>query len=199
MSELKTLIQHAAGTKGADPCVKLTCKVISCNVPGRLCMVSPINNNGQPFAAQLMSEIDDGLLIVPAVTSTVKVIYSNLNAPTVVQYSQIDQLLVIAGDTRFSLINGTATLSQGATSSEPGMVVTLTGGKINIKNNSQNFTTILQDILTQIGNIAQALITPANVLTPSGNGQFEPTTVANITNANTAISEDATKLQQLLS
>lgn len=97
MSDIAKLIQKNAGTYGVDAVVMLTCIVDSVDEGKRLCMVSAINNNLGLFPAQLMPDIDDGILILPAEGSTVKVLFSNLNAPTVIQYSEVDKVFIVAG------------------------------------------------------------------------------------------------------
>lgn len=137
MSELAKVIQKAAGTYGIDSVVMMACKVDSVNIDNRSCMVSPINNNIASFEAFLMAETDDGVLILPTEGSTVKILFSNLNSPTVIQYSQIDKMLIIAGDTTITVYDGTAIMQQGA------MSITLSGGKINIKNGDVDYKTIM--------------------------------------------------------
>lgn len=101
MSELSKIIQKNAGTYGADLVYMLTCIVDSVDEGGRLCMVIPINNNIASFPAHLMAEIDDGILRIPSKGSTVKIIFSSLNAPTVVQFSELDKIFYVAGGSTF--------------------------------------------------------------------------------------------------
>lgn len=98
MSDTARVIQQAAGTYGADPVRMMKCTVDSVDAAKRLCMVSPINDNMESFRAYLMAQVDDGVLILPKVGSTVKVLFSNMNAPTVIQFSSIDKVFIVTGD-----------------------------------------------------------------------------------------------------
>jgi len=144
MSEIKTAVQKLAGTYGMTVVELLTCTVTSADEASRTCIVTPVNSNLAAFPAMLMPDIDDGVLMIPSAGSTVHVIYSPQNAPLVVQYTQVDKILFITGDTEISMTNGTVQVSQADA------VLTLTGSKLNFKNNSQNLTTVLQNILSHV-------------------------------------------------
>jgi len=101
VGDIAQAVQKNAGTYGIDNVIMLTCTVASADEAQRLCMVTPVNNNISSFPAQLMTEIDDGILFIPAKGSTVKVIFSNLNAPTVVQFSEIDKMFIVPGGGTF--------------------------------------------------------------------------------------------------
>lgn len=101
MSDTQNAVSKLAGTYGEDQVRMMKCKVDSVDVSKRTCMVTPINDNMASFPAYLMAEIEDGVLILPKVDSTVKVLFSNMNAPTVIQYSAIDKLFVVSGDSSF--------------------------------------------------------------------------------------------------
>lgn len=101
MSDLSKLIQKNAGTYGSDNVIMLTASVDSVSEAGRSCMVTPINDNIASFPALLMAETDDGLLILPTEGSTVKIVFSGQNAPTVIQFSQIDKIFIVAGGSTF--------------------------------------------------------------------------------------------------
>ena len=141
---IREQIQRIAGTFGIDLVQKLTCTVQSVSMEDRSCLVTPINSSIGQVKAYLMAETDDGILIVPSVNSTVKVLYSRLNTATVIQYSAIDSMLLIMGDITFSLQNGKAVLQQDK------MTITLSNGLANISNGSTSFLTIMQHILNHI-------------------------------------------------
>jgi len=100
---IREQIQRIAGTFGIDLVQKLTCTVNSVDVDHRSCLVTPQNRNIGQLTAFLMAETDDGILIVPSENSTVKVLYSRLNAATVIQYSAIDQVFIVAGGSTFNI------------------------------------------------------------------------------------------------
>ena len=47
---------------------------------------------------RLMSDVDDGFLIIPTVGSTVTIILSSFVDPVVIAYSEIDQIVLRGGD-----------------------------------------------------------------------------------------------------
>jgi len=107
-------IQKIAGTYGLDNVYMLTCEVSKVDVLDRSCMCVPVNGNMTDFKAYLMAETDDGILMLPTEGSTVKVLFSNQNAPTVIQYSQIDKLLVISGNQSYTITDGSQVFNDGS-------------------------------------------------------------------------------------
>lgn len=97
MSSVAESIQILAGTYGISPVQVMTCEVTAVSSIERTCTVLPLTDNLEPFAAQLMADIDDGLLILPMVGSTVKIMLSEIITPTVIQYSAIDEILIVSG------------------------------------------------------------------------------------------------------
>lgn len=97
MPSVAELVQQLAGTYGISPVQVMTCEVKSVSSSERTCTVLPLTDNLEPFAAQLMADIDDGLLILPTVGSTVKIMLSEIITPTVIQYSAIDEILIVSG------------------------------------------------------------------------------------------------------
>jgi hypothetical protein len=90
-------IQILAGTYGKFPIQVMVCDVTDVSASERTCTVQPLSDNLQPFPAQLMADIDDGVLILPTVGSTVKIMLSELITPTVIQFSQVDEILLVGG------------------------------------------------------------------------------------------------------
>lgn len=97
MSSVAELVQQLAGTYGISPVQVMTCEVTAVSSIERTCTVLPLTDNLESFAAQLMADIDDGLLILPTVGSTVKIMLSEIITPTVIQYSAIDEILIVSG------------------------------------------------------------------------------------------------------
>lgn len=99
--DLREKIQRIAGTFGIDLVQKITCTVVAGSyfASDRSVMVKSMNNSIGTIKAFLMADTDDGILIIPSDDSTVKVLYSRLNAATVIQYSAIDSIYYITGNT----------------------------------------------------------------------------------------------------
>lgn len=163
------------------------------------CVVDSVDGNINDLEVRYMLCVSDGEISVPEDDSLVTIAMTCFTDPYIVEYTELKEKDVIVKDTEILQKDGEISISQGFNSSGlDGIKAKFSNNKFSLKNDLQDFTSILNDILTQIQTIAQNLITPANILTPSGNGQFEPVTVTNITNALTSITEDITKINQIL-
>lgn len=172
-----------------------TAEVTGVDVATRTCSVLGIGDKAgiEYTEVLLMAVVNDGIFYTPKEGSIVLVGNNKNQQPFVLMFSELDGITDIVGDTELNMIDGAAFISQND------LKVMLSGSKLSIKNDSQDFKTILQDILTQVKNIANAVISPANILTPSGNGQFDPATMLSVNNAIAEITADSTKIDQLLS
>lgn len=128
MSNTAEKIQKLAGTLGNDKMQLLICAVDSVDEGARTCKVTPINSNYQAFDCTLMSDTDDGVLFIPSIGSTVKVLLSNQTSPTVIQFSGIEKTVLTAGDIQ----------------------IILKDGKLSVTNGSKDLFKILQNILNHI-------------------------------------------------
>jgi hypothetical protein len=97
VSSIAESIQILAGTYGKFSIQVMVCEVTDVSASERTCTVQPLSDNLQPFPAQLMADIDDGVLILPTKGSTVKIMLSELITPTVIQFSQVDEILLVGG------------------------------------------------------------------------------------------------------
>ena len=96
---IQEAIQILSGTHLADKLYFLDCEVKSVNESGRVCTVIALSGKvGSEFTARLMASVDDGLLMVPTVGSTVVVSSSDFVTGAVVQYSGIDHISIRGGD-----------------------------------------------------------------------------------------------------
>lgn len=96
--QLIEAIQKIAGTQLSDKVFVIACTVDSVDIPSRTCDCTAISGTGVTEIPNvlLMTEVDDGILQVPTVGSTVFVIYSTYNEPFVCLFSQIDQIILKA-------------------------------------------------------------------------------------------------------
>jgi len=167
------------------------------NVAARTCNVTLISGRSgiNITSASLMPEVNDGILILPSPGSTVVIAKVANGNPFVLMFSQIDKVLIIAGDTELSLDGttspGTTTISQGD------MNIVLSDGKISInQTGGQNFTTIMQNILTHMQNV----VTHISALTVStGTGPSGiPINLSDFSNDLSDLTTDANNLTQIL-
>jgi hypothetical protein len=105
VANISELIQQSAGTYGKMPIQVMLCEVTGVSASLRTCTVQPLTDNLSPFAANLMTEIEDGVLIVPTKGSTVLVMLSEIITPTVIQYSNIDEILIVSGGAAMKIYN----------------------------------------------------------------------------------------------
>lgn len=96
-TNITELIQQGAGTYGKSPIQVMTCTVKSVDKAERTATVVPVTDNLAPVPAQLMSDIADGLLIIPDIGSTVRVLLSEQTTPTVIQYSEVSEVYIVTG------------------------------------------------------------------------------------------------------
>ena len=114
--EIIEAIQKITGTQLNDPVGLVPCTVNSVDLAARTCDCTAIGGetaNDIPDV-ELMAEVDDGFLLVPAVGSTVIVTYSKANVPFVSLFSAIDQVVIITGNSQVIIQNGLIQLNDGS-------------------------------------------------------------------------------------
>lgn len=96
---IQEAIQQLSGTHLADRLYFLDCEVKSVDEAGRACTVIALSGKvGSEFTARLMASVDDGILAVPSVGSTVIVSSSDFTTGCIVQYSEIEKIVFRGGD-----------------------------------------------------------------------------------------------------
>lgn len=96
---IQEAIQKLSGTFAADRVYYIDAAVKSVDEKARTCIVVATSGKaGNEFTARLMASVDDGILIVPAIDSTVVVSGSDFVAPSIVQYSEVEKIILRGGD-----------------------------------------------------------------------------------------------------
>jgi hypothetical protein len=99
MSErtIKDAIRTLSGVN-IDQVSLVSADIVSVNEGARTCTVNTTGERGtvQLEGVQLMASVDDGLLIIPVIGSTVLVCYSTYNKGVIVQYSGVDHVVLNA-------------------------------------------------------------------------------------------------------
>ena len=100
-------INKMVGTHMADQLTYVNAIVEGVDIPTRSCSCTVIDGHTEYYlpTVKLMAVVDDGLFIEPAVGSTVKVIFSVKVEPFVCQYSEVENITIIA-KTRITLNDG---------------------------------------------------------------------------------------------
>ena len=95
--QISEAIQRLSGTFMQDSVRLFLAEVDSVDEGQRTCVVTPINDNATTSYPDvlLMAEANDGILIVPAIGSTVIVNVSKRGVAYVCMYSDIDKLTII--------------------------------------------------------------------------------------------------------
>ena len=109
-------IRHLAGTHGQDKVQIEAASVDSVDLSTRTCNVTTISSKQSTAieGVRLMAAIDDGILFVPTLGSTILVTYSTYQLPFVLLFSQVDQVLFISGSSQFSIKDGIIQFNDGS-------------------------------------------------------------------------------------
>lgn len=127
-------VQRMTGTQLSDSVKVLAATVDAVDEARRTCTVTTVSSQGSVTIenVQLMASIDDGILMVPAVDSTVIIAYSTFNQPFVVLFSGLEKVAIVGGendasvqidgdglileiaDTKLTIEDGKMTLNDGA-------------------------------------------------------------------------------------
>lgn len=93
-------IRILAGTYKMIFASMVVCSVKSVDLPTRTCICSPLSgaNSSDLTNVQLMAEVEDGLLLIPAIDSTVIVCYSIRNAPYIALFSAVQKVILVSVD-----------------------------------------------------------------------------------------------------
>lgn len=97
---LEDVISKISGTHKSDPIYYGNATIKSIDKPNRVCEVLIIDGFAEYRIpnVRLMAVVDDGILIIPSVESTVVILYSRNVEPTIVQYSEIDTITLKGGE-----------------------------------------------------------------------------------------------------
>lgn len=102
--QIEISIQKLAGTFNRDIVSIILCSVDSVDETKRTCDCTPIGGDAttQIPSVQLMAEVNDGLLLLPKVGSSVVVGLSTKNNAFVLFYSDLDKIKIITSLTQFN-------------------------------------------------------------------------------------------------
>ncbi|MGN7818777.1 hypothetical protein ACTJJB_01535 [Chitinophaga sp. 22536] len=182
-SKIERAVRQLAGMDASDKVSMMLCNVESVDIDNRTCTCSNITGTAVAdiLDAQLMAEVDDGVLHVPAVNSTVVVVLSKYVPPYVAMFSELDRIYTVVGNSVIDVSPDKITLNNG---SFGGLVkvIDLTN-KLNALENKVNdlVTTFNSHVHTGVttGTGATAITaTPVTgTITPTQRNEIENTTV----------------------
>jgi hypothetical protein len=108
-------VQRMTDTKLDDKVKLFVGSVDSVDLSTRTCTVSTVSSK-ERIAIQnvlLMAALDDGFLLVPAVNSTVLVMYSTYNKPYVAMYSELQEIVLVVGSSILDVTDGLFSFNKG--------------------------------------------------------------------------------------
>ncbi|KAA2242798.1 hypothetical protein F0L74_09730 [Chitinophaga agrisoli] len=108
-------IQKIAGRQLTDEVYIIACTVDAVNEGERACDCIAIGGEAVTDipGVQLMAEVDDGILYIPAIGSTVIVVYSKRNVPYIALYSELSAIRYVVGDSTIDVTEGLIKLNNG--------------------------------------------------------------------------------------
>jgi len=104
---IQTAVQKIAGTFKRDTVSLLDCEVVSVDENKATCVVKTVSGDSSIEIPDVLLQgaICDGLLIIPTVGSSVKVLQSIYTNPFVVLYSDIDKFYLQVGDSSMTFFD----------------------------------------------------------------------------------------------
>lgn len=177
-------IRHIAGTHLEDKVYLVAAEVDSVDIPSRTCNVTTISGKESTAieGVKLMASVDDGVLLIPTIGSTIFVSYSNYNVPFVCQFSSVDKVLFISGSSQVSIVDGKIMLNDGSFGGlvEVGNLVTKLNNLENLLNDlvaKFNSHTHILSLTSGTGTAAATATPEPNTLTPTQRNDIENTTI----------------------
>jgi len=94
---IKEAVRKLAGTHLQDSIHLITATVNEVDQLSRTALCTPIKGAAPTqITAYFMTEVDDGVMFIPTVGSTVLIISSTQNLPYIIQYSGLDKIFLVA-------------------------------------------------------------------------------------------------------
>ena len=108
----------------------------------------------------LMASIDDGLLVIPNVGSDVIVCYNSKNVKYICQFSEINKVLIIIGDTTVEVKDGSIKFNDGSFD-----------GFVKISDLTSKLNDMVTKMNVELGKIQTGIV--------AGGGSYTPTNLSN--------------------
>jgi len=98
--DIREAIEYLSGTNKQDRIFLLDANVDSVDETNRTCVCTMIGGNSANTLdnVRLMASVDDGILNLPALDSTVTIILSTFTEPVIIAYSELDKIKFRGGD-----------------------------------------------------------------------------------------------------
>jgi hypothetical protein len=162
-------IQRMTGTQLADKVSVLAATVDSVDVQKRTCVVTTVSSQGSVTIenVQLMASVDDGFMFIPAIASTVFVVYSTFSQPFVALFSGAERIVLTGGENDASV-----TIDENGIALEiADTVITITDGEIKMNDGAMGGLVKVIELTQKLNNLenkVNTLITSFNAHVHSG-------------------------------
>jgi hypothetical protein len=159
---IKEAIMHLAGTHGKDEVFLVACEVLSVSESARTCDVVTISGRSTYGIddVNLMAAVDDGVLIIPTIASTVLVIHNKRDVKFIAQFSEIDKVLIITGNTTIEVKDGSIKLNDGSYN-----------GLVRVEDLTTKLNDMVRNINIELGKIQTGIA--------AGGGSYTPVSLQN--------------------
>lgn len=160
--KINEAVQTLAGVNNFDNVKLVKCEVISVDENKRTCNVTTSGGvaDFDINDVSLMASIDDGLLVIPAVGSDAIVCYNSKNVKYICQFSEINKVLIIIGDTTAEVKDGSIKFNDGSFD-----------GLVKISDLTSKLNDMVTKINVELGKIQTGII--------AGGGSYTPTSLSN--------------------
>jgi hypothetical protein len=114
--QIREAIEKMAGNKSQQNIKLVDCEVVSVDEDKRTCNVTVLSDNSEYDLenVRLMATVDDGILIIPKVGSIIIVAHNSKNVKYICQFSEIEKVLLITGDTIIEIKDGSVKFNDGS-------------------------------------------------------------------------------------
>jgi hypothetical protein len=114
--QIQEAVQRLAGVQLADQVSLVEGTVTAVDLSTRSCTVL-VGSSASEFelpGVRLMAEVEDGVLVVPALDSGIIVGYSKRVLPYVCQFSEVERVLLVTGATSIEVKDGQVQFNDGS-------------------------------------------------------------------------------------
>lgn len=157
--EIQEAIQTLSGARNQDIVTLMECTVDSVNVGARTCDCTTIDGV-KMTDVRLMSNVNDGYLIIPEIDSQIIVLYTKRFSPFICQFSSINRVLIITGDTVIEIKDGKITFNDGSYN-----------GLVRVDDLTSKLNDMIRFINIELGKIQTGII--------AGGGSYTPVNLQN--------------------
>lgn len=112
--KIRKAVQQMAGTFGANYATFTDGVVKSVDVDNRTCIVTVVNGKSEvDITARIAPVVDDGIILIPTVDSSVIVCHNVGNVAYISQFSELEKVLIYVGNSTLEIEDGEFKFNDG--------------------------------------------------------------------------------------